>query len=161
LEYANAVWSPCRQKYTEALEKVQMRATKITINNKELSYPERLKILDIPTLVYRRHRGDMIEVYKIINGYYNDGCTVKLTLSQNTITRGHRFKLAHSHTHLDKRKYFFTNRVVSLWNDLSDDVVSAQTVNSFKSKLDKFWSLQHCKYEWRAAMTGTGAKYYL
>jgi hypothetical protein len=70
----------------------------------------------------------------------------------------HRFKLAHSHTHLDKRKYFFTNRVVSLWNDLSDDVVSAQTVNSFKSKLDKFWSLQHCKYEWRAVITGTGAK---
>jgi ribonuclease P/MRP protein subunit RPP40 len=103
LEYANAVWSPYRQKYTEALEKVQMRATKITINNKELSYPERLKILDIPTLVYRRHQGDMIEVYKIINGYYNDGCTVKLTLSQNTITRGHRFKLAHLHTHLDKR----------------------------------------------------------
>jgi hypothetical protein len=43
------------KKYTEALEKVQMRATKITINNKELSYPERLQILDIPTLVYRRH----------------------------------------------------------------------------------------------------------
>jgi hypothetical protein len=39
LEYANVVWSPYRQKYTEALEKVQMRATKITINNKELSYP--------------------------------------------------------------------------------------------------------------------------
>jgi ribonuclease P/MRP protein subunit RPP40 len=56
LEYANAIWFPYRQKYTEALEKVQMRATKITINNKELSYPERLKILDIPTLVYRRHR---------------------------------------------------------------------------------------------------------
>jgi hypothetical protein len=48
LEYANAVglWSPYRQKYIEALEKVQMRATKITINNKELSYPERLKIKD-------------------------------------------------------------------------------------------------------------------
>jgi ribonuclease P/MRP protein subunit RPP40 len=115
----------------------------------------------MPTLVYRRHRGDMIEVYKIKNGYYNDGCTVKLKLSQNTITRGHRFKLAHSHTHLDIRKHFFTNRVVSLWNELSDDVISAQTVNSFKNKLDKFWSLQHCKYEWRAAMTGTGGKNYL
>jgi hypothetical protein len=103
----------------------------------------------------------MIEVYKIINGYYNDGCTVKLTLSQNTITCGHRFKLAHLHMHVDKTKYFFTNTVVSLWNDLSDDVVSAQTVTSFKSKLDKFWSLQHCKHESRAAMTGTGAKCYL
>jgi hypothetical protein len=98
----------------------------------------------------------MIEVYKIINGYYNDGCTVKLTLSQNTVTRGHRFKLAHSHTHLHKRKYFLTNRVAPLWNDLSYDVVSAQTINSFRSTLDKFWSLQHCEYEWRAAMTGPG-----
>ena len=29
-----------------------------------LEYEERLKQLELPTLVYRRARGDMIEVYK-------------------------------------------------------------------------------------------------
>ena len=32
------------------------------------SYTDRLKFLNLPTLKYRRCRGDMIEVYKIING---------------------------------------------------------------------------------------------
>jgi hypothetical protein len=40
---------------------------------KNLSYPERLKKLGLPTLAYRRIRGDMIEVYKIIKGCYDRG----------------------------------------------------------------------------------------
>jgi hypothetical protein len=39
--------------------------TKPGFNN--LSYPERLKKLKLPTIAYRRIRGDMIETYKIIN----------------------------------------------------------------------------------------------
>ena len=38
---------------------------------KNLAYPERLKRLKLPTLAYRRARGDMIEVYKIVNGIYD------------------------------------------------------------------------------------------
>ena len=33
---------------------------------RDLSYTERLKELDLPTLKYRRFRGDLIHVYKII-----------------------------------------------------------------------------------------------
>ena len=36
-----------------------------------MDYPNRLKQLKMPTLQYRRLRGDMIEVYKIINGIYD------------------------------------------------------------------------------------------
>ena len=36
-----------------------------------LTYKERLQRLKLPTLVYRRARGDMIEVYKILHGYYD------------------------------------------------------------------------------------------
>ena len=31
-------------------------------------------------------------------------------------------------------------RVVGLWNDLSESVVTAKIVNSFKSRLDRYWS---------------------
>jgi len=34
---------------------------------------------------------------------------------------------------------FFTNRVANNWNSLPSHVVHADTVNSFKSRLDNFW----------------------
>ena len=48
------------------LEKVQMRATKLVIQLKHLRYKIRLERLKLPILRYRRTRGDMIEVYKIL-----------------------------------------------------------------------------------------------
>jgi len=47
------------------VEKVQKRATKLIINLQNMSYTDRLKRLNLPTLKYRRLRGDMIEVFKI------------------------------------------------------------------------------------------------
>jgi len=43
-----------------------MRATKLLKEVKHLSYVERLKYLNLPTLQYRRFRGDMIMVYKVL-----------------------------------------------------------------------------------------------
>jgi len=49
-----------------------MRATKLVIAVKYLPYTGRLIRLNLPTLKYRRIRGDMIEVYKIFTNYrYN------------------------------------------------------------------------------------------
>ena len=50
----------------EKIEKVQKRATKMINSIKNLSYENRLRMLNLPTLKFRRLRGDMIEVYKII-----------------------------------------------------------------------------------------------
>ena len=36
---------------------------------KTLSYEQRLSHLGLPTLAYRRARGDMIETYKLFNRY--------------------------------------------------------------------------------------------
>ena len=49
-----------------AIEKNQKRATKLVISLKKLPYKDRLMQLNLHTLKYRRLRGDMIEVYKII-----------------------------------------------------------------------------------------------
>jgi len=48
-----------------------MRATKLVISIKNLTYKDRLKRLKLPTLKYRRIRGDMIEVYKISTSKYD------------------------------------------------------------------------------------------
>ena len=66
-DYAMTIWNPHMIKLIEAIEGVQRRATKMIPGLKKLSYTDRLKSLKLPTLAYRRARGDMIEVYKIVN----------------------------------------------------------------------------------------------
>ena len=51
---------------------------------------------------------------------------------------------------------FFTVRIVNLWNSLPENVVSANTVNTFKNRLDKFWSDQELVYDYKADLTGIG-----
>ena len=107
LEYAVSVWNPHFKKDIEKIEKVQMRATKIIKSIAHLSYEERLKKLKLPTLKYRRIRGDVIETYKILSGQY-DACT-KIALNRHTTeidTRGNylRLTVAYSaHTHFKIR----------------------------------------------------------
>lgn len=148
LEYANCVWSPYRKTYIKDIEKVQMRATKLVAQVKKLSYEERLKNLDLPTLKYRRLRGDMIEVYKMLHGIYDNSTTIGLPLSGTDCTRGHKFKLVKTHMHYDLRKYFFSNRVVNVWNSLPAEVVEATSVNSFKNNFDKFFANCDLKFNY-------------
>ena len=53
-------------------------------------------------------------------------------------------------------KYSFTDRVVNIWNSLPNKVVLADSVNCFKSRLDKFWQNQDIVYNFRAEIEGTG-----
>jgi len=90
LEYGVTAWFPYKMKDIEAVEKVQKRATKQVKQLKHLHYSERLTRLNLPTLRYRRHRGDMIEVYKILHKIYDpEVSTGILKLSPVTNTRGH------------------------------------------------------------------------
>ena len=51
----------------QAVRGVKRRVTKLVKGLKGLSYRERLMALELPKLDYRRKRGDMILVYKILN----------------------------------------------------------------------------------------------
>ena len=67
LEYAAPVWSPHLISQKELIENVQRRATKMVPGLSDLPYPERLRKLKLPTLAYRRVRGDMIQTFKLMN----------------------------------------------------------------------------------------------
>ena len=58
--------------------KVQKRATKLVTLLKKLPYKERLLQLNLHTLKYRRLRGDMIQVYKIIHDMYDRSVALEL-----------------------------------------------------------------------------------
>ena len=47
------------------------------------------------------------------------------------------------------------NRVITLWNSLPDIVVKAESVNSFKGRLDRFWNDQEVKFNWKADIKGS------
>ena len=54
LEYANPVWSPYLIKDIDRIERVQRQFTKRINGLNDLSYSDRLKILDLPSLKFRR-----------------------------------------------------------------------------------------------------------
>ena len=70
LEYGNGAWSPVFRKDAILLESIQRRATKMIPSLKDITYPEMLAKLHLPSLFYRRARGDMIQVYKHMSGQY-------------------------------------------------------------------------------------------
>jgi len=88
LDYCSSVWAPNKKGDIEALEKVQKKATKIPPALKRLPYSERLKACQIPTLHYRRIRGDMIETYNIITGKYQKCVAPSLIKAEIYVTRG-------------------------------------------------------------------------
>ena len=144
--------------YIANLEKVQIRATKLIKEIKYLSYMDRLKYLKLPTLKYRRVRGDMILVYKLISGVYDSKIACKFNKPTNYVTRGHHFRLFKLHIRYELRKYFFGNRIVSIWNSLPDYVVDSNSISIFENRLDHFWCNQACYYDYTADIAGTGSR---
>ena len=93
LEYATVIWSPLYKKDRISIENVQRRATKLVRACKNLSYPERLRKLGLPTLEYRRQRADIIQVYKILNDIDKVDKNKLFSVITYNRTRGHPKKV--------------------------------------------------------------------
>ena len=147
LEYASTVWSVLYKKDCIFIENVQRRATRMVHSIRHLNFSDRLRELGLPSLQYKRVRADLIEVFKILNGI--DKCDKnKLFQNQpNQRTRGHSQKLFKHQFRLDLRKHFFSERVIEDWNSLSENVISSNTINQFKNRLNKFWKNKPIKFE--------------
>ena len=139
LEYNNSVWWTSSKSDIMKIEAVQRRATKMIPQLKKLPYTERLKILELPTLIYRRLRGDCIQVYKFMNGYYDFDWQKFFHINSGLThsTRGHSLKLNKSLCFTKARRNFFAVRVINNWNSLPQSVISVDSINSFKNALDK------------------------
>ena len=138
LEYGNVVWGPFYKGDIEAVERVQRRATKLIQTIRDLSYEERLRHLNLPSLQHRRRRGDMIYAFKIFTGAVGIKKEDFFEISPSS-TRGHQYKITKKKATKSCRINTFSNRIIDDWNSLPSKVISATSVNNFKNKLDEHW----------------------
>ena len=146
MEYAVQAWSPQLIKDIGSLEKVQKRATKLVPELCDKSYEERLELLGLTTLEERRRRGDLIEVFKIMNGLEDIDrgrfFELKKEISSHA-TRGHDYSIHFKQSNSALRKGFFDIRVRNDWNSLPTEVVNCQSLSSFKKALDGHYKQRH------------------
>ena len=153
LEYGNVIWGPHFKGDMKANKKVQRHTTKMIPGLKDTPYTDRLQALisplfllyktdvksrDLPSLSYRRKRGDMIMYYKIIKNKININQRAFFTLNELN-TRGHKFKIQKTKRATKQvRCQSFAIRSVNDWNNLPLVVVQAKSTNEFKNLLDKY-----------------------
>ena len=67
LEYGNLVWGPFNRADQRLVERVQRRATRMVESVRAKPYEDRLRLLQLPSLYYRRRRCDMIHTYQLFD----------------------------------------------------------------------------------------------
>ena len=136
LEYASVVWNPYLIRQSKMIENVQRRATRLLTECKNMSYEERLKFLQLHSLKGRRVRGDLIQVYKIVNGMDKLSVETFFSFPQDSITRNAEGKIFVKHRNTNIRGFCFSNRIVKLWNKIPLEIKFTNSINKFKNFLD-------------------------
>ena len=137
--YGNATWGPFSQGDKKSVESVQRKATKLIAGFNVKSYEDRLKQLKLPSLGYRRKRGDMIWMFKIINGLVRVDASKLFIHASLSHARGHTQKVFKKHALKLARINSFSQRCINDWNSFPNFVVEAPSLDAFKNRLDEFW----------------------
>ena len=144
LEYCPQVWAPLGRHGNWSsimnIESVQRWVTSCIQGMDNLSYRQRLDKLGLTTLFERRMRGDLIEVFKTLNGYSSSASNVlkQSDRTGNLLVNERRKRCTRS-----MENDFFGSRVASYWNKLPSKVKNSTSVNNFKSNLGKFRENNH------------------
>ena len=140
LEYGNQVWGSFNMADRRLLEWVQRRATKLIPEIRHHPYQERLRVLCLLSLQYRRRRGDMIAMYNIMHRRVGLRKEDFFDEPRAAHTQGHPLKMAKPQATSRVHINHFSIRTVNDWNSLPGKVVCAPSVEAFKNRLDKHWA---------------------
>ena len=135
LDYASVVYSPNCLFLTDTVECVQRHFNKRLHNLCNLSYVNRLKVTALESLKLRRFQTDLSVVYKILHAEIDSSIRNSFVHNNVISTRGNCFKLYKNSFRLVVRKYFFTCRVIDVWNSLDNVIVCCKLFKDFNEKL--------------------------
>ena len=82
-------------------------------------------LLQIQSLEHRR----LLYVHGFTASSFEDFCS----LSNNTSTRGHSLKLVVPIAKTNMQKFFFSSRIIPIWNSPPQKIVSASSTAQFKT----------------------------
>jgi hypothetical protein len=137
LEYNSELWSPIYIRDIDNIEVVQRRFTKQIEGLQNLTYCERLQACELELLELRRLKRDLIFVYKVIHGIVDLSFDQLFSYAPNVGTRGHSYKLYPRKVRTNRAKNIFSNRIITIWNNLPSHVPDAQSLSIFRKELNK------------------------
>ena len=91
------------------------------------------------SLVERRLRGQLIEVFKYLNRCNNVSPIGLFDYDFNDRTRNNKKKLIVKRFNRSVAQHFFPINITTTWNALPYNVVNSRAVNTFKNHLDAHW----------------------
>ncbi len=102
----------------------------------DLTYEERLQRLNLISMKDRRERGDLIEVYRVMNDLEKLDRD-DLVIGEERSLRGNGRRLRKATCSRDIKKNSFPQRCVEIWNGLGNEVGQAKTISAFTTRLDE------------------------
>jgi len=130
----------------DAVESVQRRITKCMCGHNHFSYSRRFSRLKLQSLGYRRVIADLLWCYEIVFNVEDISIDEFFCFNTCTHTRGHAYKLYKSQPLTEKffliltsirKKNFFSERVMTVWNVLPGDVVAFTSLSRVCSSILK------------------------
>ena len=143
LEYDSPIWNPSQLNLIHTIESVQRKFTKRLPGLSNLSYAQRLNILNLQSLEHRRLQLDLITCFNIIHGNNCLESADFFTFSPNNRSRGHPLRLIVSLAKSNITKHFFSCRVVHPWNSLPSNIVTNPKIHIFKTHLKQINLTKH------------------
>ena len=140
LEYNSPVWSPHLEGDITYVERIQRHYTKKIFERCNVpfsSYNDRLMKLNLLTLQNRRKLLDQILIYKLVNNIHDLQFHNFFSFNNSPyFLRSHPLQIAvNSDYKINNWTKSFFVRAPTLWNKLPQNIVTADSVNNFKSML--------------------------
>ena len=142
LAYGSQVWAPQTVGNIQTIERVQRRATKFILSlpyRTDISYKDRLQILNIIPLCYWYEYLDMVYVFKSLKNDSDSNISVKVsTRETRSASNGILLNVGKCRTVNYQNSYYI--RAAKVWNTLPVDIRdTTKSVPSFKTLLRKHY----------------------
>ena len=136
LEYACTVWDPYTKDQIDQLEAVQRRAARFVVNryHNTSSVTAMIQALQWPSLQHRRKIARLAMLKKILDheaAFSRD----KIKLAPNRSRRAHPHQLVKIQGKQLYRTNSFLPKTIREWNDLPEETMAADTLDTFKSRV--------------------------